>query len=543
MNRMVREESKEGAAEGGASSATPLRPTLEEALRHQSAGRLDAAEALYRTVLRREPENADALHLLGMVAGARGNPNEALELIRRAIAAKPRVAQFYNSLGTVLGGMGRSAEAERAFREAIACNPGYGEAYRNMGLALQRQGRSEEAVSVFRSALKSSPGRVDALESLGAALRASGRIAEAVDVELELLGRRGGTARAFLAVGLSLRELRRLDEAVETLRRAAALAPDDAEIHFNLALVLLEAGRYEEGFVEYEWRWRMPDFESRRPQLARPLWDGSALRGRTILLHTEQGLGTNIQFVRYAAMAAQRGGDVIVGCPPSLAALFRTTRGVSRVIAAGQPLPPFDVHLPLASLPRVLGTTLATIPVDVPYLSADAARLAAWRERIGRHGRSANVGLVWAGNSKPDPKRTCPLEEFERLTHVDGARCFSLQKGSRCNGEAWSARPIDLSADLTDFAETAAAVAALDLVISVDTSVAHLAGALAKPVWTLLPYLSDWRWLVGREDSAWYPTMRLFRQHRPGDWRSVLDRVALELEAAARSRSPKFEAC
>lgn len=323
-----------------------------------------------------------------------------------------------------------------------------------------------------------------------------------------------------------------MDQAIELLRQAAKLSPDDPFVHFNLALILLEAGQYSEGFLEYEWRWQLPDFSTRRRNFSKPAWDGSDLKGRTILIYTEQGLGTNIQFVRYVPLIAQAGGKIILQCPPSLARLFATVPGVFRVNAGSeQSEDTFDVHAPMASLPRLLNTTLQKLPNEVPYFRLYEDHLVVWRSRFLGHDKGIKVGLVWAGNQKPDPARTCPLKELVRLGDVKGVRFYSLQK------ESFAIEPkqqppipmIDLSPDLKDLADAAAAISHLDLVISVDTSVAHLAGALGKPVWTLLPYLADWRWLVNRSDTPWYPTMRLFRQPRQGEWGDVLDCVTKNL--------------
>jgi tetratricopeptide (TPR) repeat protein len=366
-------------------------------------------------------------------------------------------------------------------------------------------------------------------------------MSEGSDAERAALRLQGGPSEAYMALGLTLREQRRLGEAADVLQDGVRQAPDDALLHFNHALVLLEAGRYAEGFAEYEWRWRLPEFQARRTDFGRPAWDGGDPRGRTILVHTEQGLGTNVQFIRYAPLVAARGGKVVLLCPPGLAPLLQTVEGVAAVIPNGQPLPPFDLHAPMASLPRLLGTTFDTIPARVPYLAADPARVATWRERLAADGPTGfRVGLIWAGNQKPDPARTCPLSAFAPLARMTGVQFYSLQKGDTA---VEARRPpeglalLDLSDALHDFADTAAAIANMDLIISVDTSVAHVAGALGKPVWTLLPYLADWRWGVDRADSPWYPTMRLLRQAKQGEWAGVLEGVAGDLRARVSSMS------
>jgi Flp pilus assembly protein TadD len=523
-------------AQGGRSDPASLRQVLSEALEHQAGGRLDAAEALYRSVLAVQPNNADAMHLLGMVTNARGNGGAAVEMIRRAIAIKPHAAQFHNSLGTVLGAHGDAIGAASAFRQAISLKPDDAEAHRNLGLACQRQGRLEEAVISFRHSVHLRPGYLEALHDLAGALQTLGWRSESTEVQRELLEREGGPVESFVALGLEYRQLRRLDDSVAVLRRAVDLSANDAAAHFNLGLVLLEKGEFPEGFREYEWRWGLPDYAARRRKFSQPLWDGSELRGRTILLYTEQGLGTSVQFIRYAPLVAARGGKVIVQCPSRLTDLFKTVRGVCRVVSGSESLPHFDVHAPLVSLPMLFGTTLNTVPVSIPYMSVDPARLAAWENRIGAEVNVLKVGLVWQGSPKPDPARSCDLAEFAPLAGVDGVVFYSLQIGE---GASQATRPpaamrlVDLCKFQNDFADTAGAISRLDLVISVDTSVAHVAGALGKPVWTVLPYLSDWRWMVDRADTPWYPTMRLFRQTRQGEWGPVFDQVARELRALA----------
>jgi tetratricopeptide (TPR) repeat protein len=505
---------------------------LTEGLAHQAAGRADAAEALYRGVLAHDPAQPDALHLLGMLINAKGRPAEGAELVERAIEAKPHVAAFHNNLGTIYAMQGRAGEAEDAFRRAIERDAGYAEAHRNLGLSLRGQSRVTEASEALTAATCIRPDYGEAWANLAAVLRDLGRMSDGADAERKALLLQGGPLPAYLALGMTLREQRRLEEAADVLRQGVRRSPDDALLHFNLALILLEAGHYRAGFTEYEWRWRLPEFQARRVDFGRPGWDGSDLQGRTILLHAEQGLGTNVQFVRYAPLVAARGGKVVMLCPPGLAPLFRTVEGVTAVVDGGQPPPPFDMHAPMASLPRLLGTTFESIPSRVPYVAAEPARVAAWRKRLAADGPVAagmKVGLVWAGNQKPDPARTCPLSAFAPLAGVAGVQFYSLQKGDAA-AEA-RRRPdglalLDLSDALHDFADTAAAIANMDLIISVDTSVAHVAGALGKPVWTLLPYLADWRWGVDRADSPWYPTMRLFRQLKLGEWSDVMERVA-----------------
>jgi hypothetical protein len=288
-------------------------------------------------------------------------------------------------------------------------------------------------------------------------------------------------------------------------------------------------GRFEQGWPGYEWRWKVEEFGA-LPPLHQPQWDGSPLEGRTILIRTEQGLGDTLQFIRYIPLVHRRGGRVILLSQPPLTRLQACIPGVERLLAHGDPVPEFDVHVPLLSLPGLLGTRLETVPADVPYLEAEPPLVEAWRHRLGSY-PGFKVGIVWQGNPKylQDRARSTCLAQFAPLARVPGVHLFSLQKGP--GAEQLTARtewfPVtDLGSGLADFADTAAVLKHLDLVVSVDTSVAHLAGALGLPVWVALPHAADWRWLMGRDDSPWYPTMRLFRQTGPGQWEDVFRRIA-----------------
>ena len=325
-----------------------------------------------------------------------------------------------------------------------------------------------------------------------------------------------------------------MDQAIDCFEKLCASHPQNAEAHWNLSLVLLRTGDYARGWKEFEWRLRMPQFGLTRV-FAQPQWMGQDVRGKTVLLFTEGGFGDALHFIRYAPAVAGRGARVLLECQPDLVALFESVPGISAIIPRGQPLPDFDWQVSLQSLPAAFGTTLATVPASVPYLSAPPQRLAAWRQRLSSDA-SFKVGLVWAGSGKLF--RSNRVDVFAALADVSGVTFYSLQKGPPSSqnppaGMNW----IDFTAELEDFADTAALVQQLDLVISVDTSVAHLAGALAKPVWVLLPVMSDFRWLVGRSDSPWYPTMRAFYQTTIGDWQEPVGRMRQALQSLIPSRS------
>jgi hypothetical protein len=318
---------------------------------------------------------------------------------------------------------------------------------------------------------------------------------------------------------------------VEAFEKAITLRADYALAHWNLGLILLSLGDFQRGWAEYEWRWRRPEY-ARHDHFKRPRWDGTQLGRRRILLHTEQGFGDVIQFIRFVPKVVERGGKVILACHSELRRLLSKIEGVQQWIDPGETLPEFDVHCPLMSLPKVFGTTVQTVPGQAPYLAAGAELAERWRERVeGLPGRK--VGLAWAGRPGHgnDRNRSIRLNQLEKLGIVAGVSFVSLQKGEAARQQTPGLTITDWTADLNDFADTAALIANLDLVIAVDTAVAHLAGALGKPVWVLLPFVPDWRWMLDREDSPWYPTMRLFRQPAIGDWETPISRIVEALKS------------
>jgi len=514
-----------------ASSSTQGR--LAEAVRHHQAGRLQEAERLYDEILKSSPRHPDTLHLLGLVAYQKGNHERAESLIGKALEINPDNPAYSNNLGNVFAAQHRPQEASELFSRATAQKPDFTEAHNNLGNALQKLDRWEDAVAAYQRALASRPRYAEAHSNLGAALRRLGRFEEAQASYERALEYKPDYPAAWNNLGLVLHERARYEEALPYYDKALALDPDYAEAHANRAILLLLLGRFGAGWKEYEWRWKVDGFTTSPRDLGRPLWDGSELRGETILLHAEQGLGSAIQFVRYVSRVAQLGGQVMLECPMPLLGLFSSlTEGVpapvKRLIVRGETLPEFDLQAPLMSLPRILGTTLDTIPNQVPYLTADPAVADAWRERMGATGRP-KIGVVWAGNPRHvnDRNRSMPSSFLSPLLHETDASIFSLQIGAATQDDAILAsdRIQDLGKEIRDFADTAAIIANLDLVISVDTAVAHLAGAMGRPTWMLVPFVPEWRWLLDREDTPWYPTMRLFRQTAPGDWRELMDRV------------------
>lgn len=424
-----------------------------------------------------------------------GEAGRALSSLERLLRRRPHDPVLLLYSGVALFELKRFQEACDCYRKALVVKPDFGEAYNNLGNGLVALGDLNEAVSVFRSASRFLPLSPVPLCALAAALQAQGAVVEAVSACREALGR----------------------------------DPGCPEAHWNLALALLLLGCFREGWRELEWRWEKQGFTSPRRNFLQPLWDGSPLAGRTILLHAEQGLGDAIQFIRYVPLVSARGGRVLVECHPQLVSLFRTLQDVMAVIPFGQPLPPFVVHAPLLSLPGIFGTEETTIPRSVPYLSVPPDSRHTWSAL--KLPRGLKVGVVWAGNPNHpnDDNRSLPQEWLVPLIEsLHGfCHCYSLQLGGSDVRSPLPAGLVDLTQGITDFSDTAAIVERLDLILCVDTSVAHLTGALGKPVWVMLPYAPDWRWLLGRSDSPWYPTMRLFRQHCSGDWSRVVSEVAI----------------
>ena len=495
---------------------------------HHRAGRPALAERLYKQILGVQPDNAAVHNNLGQALQELGKPDQAIACFRRALKIDPTLAEPHCNLGNALYDAGKIDQAVAWFRRGLKIDPNLAGAHCNLGAALRRQGKLDEAALCYRRTLEIDPGFAKAHHNLGNVSQDEGRWEEAVAHYGRALSLDPDRAESHSSLGNALYFLGRLDEAMEHLERAVAIKPDYAAGHFNKSLADLLSGNYAEGWRGYEWRWRMKQHAGGKRDFDRPRWDGSPLEGRTILLHDEQGLGDAIHFVRYAPMVKERGGRVVVECRPQLVRLFSTMDAIDDLIPMGDPLPAFDVYAPLMSLPGIFGTTLATIPGHVPYLAPPAEAGPALPE--GPDGTRLTVGIAWAGSrtNTNDRNRSCRLRDFDPVLSVPGVAFFSLQKDEAA-AELEGTAVHDLSGRLGDFADTAAVVDKLDLVLSVDTAVIHVAGALGRPVWVLVPFAPDWRWARHGDTSPWYPTVRLFRQPAPGDWASVFATVAEEL--------------
>jgi tetratricopeptide (TPR) repeat protein len=538
---------------------------LQEAVALHQQGQLGPAEKNYSRILKSYPDQFDALHLLGLLKLQSGKAGEAQRLIVSALKIAPNSPDALANLGLVFTALKRPADALASFDKALAIDHDHFEALANRGNVLLDLDRAEEALVCFVRVLAREPrhiparvNRGNALMALGQpeaaireyddalALRADdthalmnrasalfrvGRYAEAVAGYDKVLALMPAHADALSARGQALQALGRHNDALESYAKAISVKRDFAHAHFNEALALLTVGEYARGFSEYEWRWKRTGIVRRN--VGKPLWLGEYPLGRkTILLHAEQGLGDTIMFARYAPLLARAGATVVLEVQPVLKSLLAGLASVT-VVAEGEKLPAFDVHCPLGSLPLAFKTTLDTVPADVPYLRVSEEAVAKWRPRIESL-KGKKIAIAWAGNRDHinDRNRSIALTQLRPLLETPGISFVSIQRELRENEQNLSDEAPNIThvgTELADFDDTAAVVSLCDLVISVDTSVVHLAGAMGRPVWVLVPFQPDWRWLLEREDSPWYPTVRLFRQPAPGDWDRVIARVSEEL--------------
>ncbi|SDR85282.1 tetratricopeptide repeat protein [Bradyrhizobium canariense] len=500
-------------------------------------GDLDKAERLCTGILEYRPEDFDALHLLGMLNFQRRRMVEALRFLAAALKANPDSSDALSNLGLALHTAGHYAEAISSYRSALQLVPDHPEILYNLGNACLELRRFAEAESSYDAALASKPDHVGALVNRGNALLALNEPIKALASYDAALAVMPGHPQILTNRGHTLRRLDRPVEALEEFKAALAAAPEFAEAHFEAGMTHLTFGDFDAGWKAYEWRWKTGAFARRCRSFRAPLWLGNEpVSGRTILLHAEQGFGDSIQFIRYAPLLVSQGANVICEVQAELQPLLAQLDGV-RVIASGEPLPAFDLHCPLLSLPLAFKTRVETVPAAVPYLAAPAVRLDYWRGRLPQ--ALPRAGFVWSGSSthKNDGNRSIPLARLAALFENPPVQCVSLQSELRsADRDVLRDLPklVHLGDDIGDFTDTAAIISLLDVVISVDTAVAHLAGALGKPVVILLPHAADFRWMRDREDTPWYPTAKLLRQPTFGDWDSVIVRLHDELRQFQR---------
>jgi len=559
-------------------STLPPKPTstahtaalLQAAMGFHQQGQLASAQAHYREILALEQDHFDALHLLGVIDYQQQDYAAAETLIRQAIAIKPEQAGPYSNLGLVLQDQQRYEEALLCFAQAIKLQPGHAEAhnnhgnalrslrryeaaltsyeqalrlkpdyavaYSNRGNVLQNLKRYDEALLSYEQALRYQPDYADAHNNLAHALRYLNRTEDALASCVRALQLRPDYAEAFLNAGNLLQDLQRYQEALAPYQRAQQLQADYAEAHLNEGLCRLTLGDFKLGWEKYEWRWASATHDSLRRDFEQPLWLGqTSLQGKTVLLHAEQGLGDTLQFCRYVTQVAALGATVLLEVQAPLRGLLEPLPGVARVLVRGEPLPRFDFHCPLLSLPLALRTELTTIPAQVPYLHADPARVEAWRQRLASYPRPL-IGLVWSGNPTHvnDHNRSIPLTTLAPLFQGAGSFISVQNQMVDADREAFARFGIiDVTDALHDFSDTAALLVCMDRLITVDTVAAHLAGALGLPATVMLPYNADFRWLTERADSPWYPTLKLIRQTRRGDWHEPVGRLAAMVGVAA----------
>lgn len=504
----------------------------------QQSGRLAEAAVVYRTLLVAFPDNPKVLNNLGAVVLQLGNIPESMALLGRTLAISPDQPLALLNLGIGLHKLNRLNEALGNLDRALALKPDLAAAHFRRGSVLQELGIHAEALKSTDAALAAMPRHLDAHLSRGGILMSLNRFEEALASFEHAIALHPDCVNAHIFRGEVQKDLKRFDEALASYDRAISLEPDNADAHWSKSNLLLLMGDYAQGWQLHEWRWKSPYFSQNQRDFKQPPWLGeSSPAGKTLLIHAEGGLGDIIQKCRYLPAAQALGAEVILEVPATLARLMAGLKGDFRCVSRGEPLPAFDLHTPTISLPLVFGTTLATIPADVPYLHADADKVSAWRRHLGEKTRP-RVGLVWSGmvrrelDPNPARKRGVSLQTLAPLLALP-IEFHSLQKHLLPEELATLADWPQIHSHheaLQDFSDTAALIEAMDLVITIDTSVAHVAGAMGHAVWVMLPFAPDYRWGVAGAATPWYPGARLFRQSARGDWSTVISEIVAGLK-------------
>jgi tetratricopeptide (TPR) repeat protein len=503
---------------------------------HKERGELEAAAAAFQQAVETQPAHAEALNYLGIIRYDQNQLGAAMDAYRRALICYPNYAEAHSNLGTALQQQGDLEGAIACFRRAVEIMPTFAGAFFNLGNAFHQQKKLSDAVAHYRQALQINPRFAEAHNNLGNVLQDECRWEEASACYRRAMELKPDYAAAHNNLGFALQQQRMVDEAGECYRRAIELKPDYAEAHFRYATWMLQQGDFEGGWREYEWLWKTKDF--RTGALGRPSWDGSPVAGsKTLLLHADQGFGDTFQFIRFAGLVKPSARRVVLACAKKLIPLLSRCPWIDEVVPHGSPFPKFDAEAYLTSLPRALKTTLEDLPREVPYLFADSKLMEHWRKKLPD--RPLRIGIAWQGNPKflQDNTRSIPLAEFAPLAEVNCVQLISLQqdlgteqlKTVKNRFEVLELGP-EVDKSTGAFTDTAAIMMNLDLIVTSDTAIAHLAGGLGVPVWLALSYMPEWRWLLDRSDSPWYPTMRLFRQKAPGDWESVFQAMRAELQ-------------
>ena len=495
---------------------------------------LDYAQAiqLFERSITSEPDIPEVYNNLSTALRLDGRPSDAMVAAQRALQLNHSYGEANNNLGLAFCDLRRYPEAIRCFESAIDIDANNLEALNNLGVALDAKGDLEKSLRIFERALILSPQNIDTKINLGNLFRKIGRLDEAAAQFSEVLDYNQADLRAHANLGLTLITKNRPEEAIVRYEKALALAPETPDIRMSLGIAQLMLGDFEAGWQNYEARWLAPSFAIKRRSLASELWTGQSLEGKSILVYAEQGFGDTIQFVPYVPMIAKQAGQVVFECQKALLRICSKLEGVSEVVARGDFLPQTDFHIPLMSLPHRMDTRIESLPLAKRYLNPPGLLTQSFRNRL--QSSKPAIGLVWSGNPErqDDGMRSCPPEALTPLLRLDNYEFVSLQIGTSI--ESLSSNILDFGAECHDFADTAAAIEALDLIITVDTATAHLAGALSKDVWVMLGHHADWRYLMNRSDSPWYPSMRLYRQQSFGDWKGVVRKIRHDLSAGIR---------
>lgn len=517
------------------------RLALAQALRQK--GDLEAAHKLCLEIIHDNPYDVATLALLIVMAADACQIEVGLRWARQALGTDPHSVAANYALGQLWEAAEQHPEAEACYRRVTELDAGHAKAFNNLGCMQHIQGRLDEALQNYIKALQLEPDQPEALRNSALITGGTNELMVAMTGYQRRIAANPNESTAHYQLAHIHAHLGLSDQALAGYEQAIATDPNQAEFHFARAQLLLKLGRYREGWREYEWRWRISRFNTPMRRFSQPCWDGSDLPRETLLIHGETGFGDMFQFVRFATLAASRCANVIVECQPELMDLIANVAGVSHVVPQGSDLPAFDVHIPLITLTAVFVTDIHSIPWNGPYLVANPQKIQNWESRVRRvNSSNRKVGLVWTGNPKNmgQQERSVPLSMLLSMTQTDGVSFFSLQKGAspfQISERPQGACFADLTADIADFSDTAALLLQLDLVISVDTSVAHLAGSMGRSVWVLLPFSADWRYHENRDDNPWYPSMRLFRQTSAGNWESALQPLARALKEWVSSHS------
>ncbi len=546
LGLILQQQGKLEAAIHSFQGALSIKPDYAEAHANlgfglHKQGKLDVAISSYLAALSLNPNLATVHNNLASVLQAQDKLDDAINHLQKAVTINPSYAEAHSNLGVALKIQGDLDAAVKSCQMALSLNPHNAEAHSNFANALQALGKLDAAVESYSQALALNPSLEETRYNLGSAYIAQGKFDAAVEQYQQAIILKPDFANAHYNLGTAFIELGKWDAANQSYQEAISLNPNLAEAHLNLSLCQLLLGDFERGWAEYEWRWKSTHMKVARFDFTPPLWLGKeSLLGKTILLHHEQGFGDTLQFCRYAKLVAALSAKVLLVVPAALKSLLTALEGVDQVLAEGEPLPAFDYHCPLMSLPYAFSTRITNIPTENAYISADSSHVSKWQSRLG-HKTHPRIGLVWSGSDthKNDHNRSISLANLLKLM-PDQAHLFSLQKEVRAIDQRVLNAGNNIAhfgEDLKDFMDTAGLIACMDLVISVDTSVAHLAGAMGKPVWVLLPFNPDWRWMLERSNSPWYPSVKLFRQPKMGDWDSVFNKISNELQKTISRRA------